>query len=113
MKLATEPVSEAILKNHPALKAWMYESQKKLLSCECKFVDGEDEGFKNNDKTIVFALPSIGDASNKDNATIHEWIERYLQDMMLACAMMKADGMEIEPLEGLEGYGNIACMWWN
>jgi len=103
---------------HPALQVYHEIAFNKLLSCECELVDGDgvedgESHFKNNNSTLVIALPELNDASNKDNAQIHDWVDGFTDLLMQAVAELKPDEFEIQPLEGMKGYSRIARFWWD
>lgn len=103
---------------HPALEVYQEIAFNKLISCECELVDGDEveDGetfFKNNGSTLVVALPELGDSSRKENEQIHEWVDGFMDELLLAVAELKPDEFEIQPLEGMKGYSRIARFWWD
>ena len=103
---------------HPALQVYQEIAFGKLLSCECQLVDGDEvedgeSHFKNNGSTLVVALPELGDSSRKENEQIHEWVDGFMDELLLAVAELKPDEFEIQPLEGMKGYSRIARFWWD
>jgi hypothetical protein len=75
---------------HPALKVYHEIAYKKLIFSECELVDGDlvEDGetpFKNNEKTLVVALPDFSDSSNKDNQHIWDWINDFVDDFFGCC----------------------------
>mgnify|MGYP003402944194 CR=1 FL=1 len=101
-------------KNHPAISIHRETAYNKLIhQCEAILVNGEDEGFKNNNDTLVVALADCSDASRSENSQIHEWIDDYTDLLMEAIAELKPDEFEIKPLKGLPGYNRIVRMWWD
>ncbi len=104
--------------NHRSLTGYSTVPLGRLLSCECKMMDGDlvEDGetpFKNNKNTLVMALPTFGDASNKENLNIWDWVDSMIDDCMTAVAELKPDEFEIAPLEGVDGYDRIARFYWH
>lgn len=103
---------------HPALGVRDEIAFGKLLACECKLVDGDlvengESFFKNNRRTLVVAIPELGDASNSDNKSIYEWVDSFMDELLVAVAELRPNEFEIQPLEGMKGYNRVARFWWD
>jgi len=107
-------------KRHPAISKGNFNRQDGfdlLVSCECVLVDGDlvEEGqspFKNDERTMVFAIPELGNSSSKENENIHEWVDGFIDGLMEAVGKMKADEFEAASLEGMKGYNRIVRFYW-